>query len=313
MTIGEVLIALSRISPWHADRARRLMTCGCPKQTVIDICSMESAAERDGRLTAEEQKLSLEEMAVSQSATPMEKLQADLAHAHRVIQRMEARERWFVERVEQLEVFSKRVAGELGELRASASCAAAPFGGTTPSGDVSPKLTLQLGDVSLPDHERLAKNMHTSILKEDGMEAGMTPVAPLLPIPTHSLQKTVSWSDLFEPDPHKACILRGGGAGTHDDCPYCSNGQCTCGNSASIHMDALREKHGLGPAGEETPFLLPCPPTAGKGLGLGDAAFANCSPFIRDLYKAGLFHCPLDNLPSSKSSGLGKIEVDSSS
>jgi hypothetical protein len=302
------------------------MTCGCPKQTVIDICSMESPAERDGRLTTEEQKLSLEEMAVSQSATPMEKVQADLTHAYRVIQRMESREKWFVERIEQLEVFSKRVAGELAELRAS--CEATPSGCVSPSGGTTPKLTLQLGDVSLPDHERLAKNMRTSILKEDGMEAGMTPVAPLLPIPTHSLQKTVSWSDLSEPDPHKACILRGGGAGTHDDCPYCSNGQCTCGplpfarsgrpalggHSASVHMDALREKHGLGPAGEETPFLLPCPSMAFACRGqAGDAAFANCSPFIRDLYKAGLFHCPLGNLPSSKSSRLEKIELDSSS
>jgi len=312
MTIGEVLIALSHLSPWHADRARRLITCGCPKQTVIDICSMESA-ERDGRLTAEEQKLFLEEMAVSQSATPMEKLQADLAHAHRVIQRMESRERWFIERIEQLEVFSKRVAGELAEARASVSAEAeggtTPFGDVSPSGGTTPKLTLQLGDVSLPDHERLAKNMHTSILKEDGMEAGMTPVAPLLPIPTHSLQKTVSWSDLSAPpeaDLHKACMLRGGGAGTHDDCPYCSNGRCTCGNSAALHMDALREKHGLGPMGDETPFLVPCP-------GLGDAAFANCSPFLRDLYKAGLFHCPLGKLSSSKSSGLEKNEVDGSS
>jgi hypothetical protein len=279
MTIAEVLIALSHLSPWHADRARRLFTCGCPKQTVIDICRMESPAERDGRLSLEEQKLSLEEMAVSQSATPMEKVQADLAHAYRVIQRMESREKWFAERIEQLEVFSKRVAGELADARASASSTSCP---SSPS---SPKLTLQLGDVSLPDHERLAKNLHKSVLIEEGMEAGMTPIAPLLPIPTHSLQKVVSWGDLSSaPDPHKACILRGGGAGTHDDCPYCSNGQCTCGHSAAVHMDSIREKHGLGPTGEETPFLLPCP-------GSIDPAFANCSPFIRDLYKAGLFTC----------------------
>lgn len=288
MTIGEVLIALSHLSPWHADRARRLFTCGCPKQTVIDICSMESPAERDGRLTAEEQKLSLEEMAVSQSATPMEKLQADLAHAHRVIQRMESRERWFVERIEQLEVFGKKVAGELAEMRSTNAEGGAS---TNAEGGGSPKLTLHLGDVSLPDHERIAKNFHASILKEEGMEAGMTPVAPLLPIPTHSLQKAVSWSDLsssggYTSDLHSACILMGGGAATHDDCPYCSNGQCTCGHSAALHMDAIREMHGLCPMGEETPFLVPCPAS------LSEAAFANCSPFIKDLYRAGLFNCP---------------------
>jgi hypothetical protein len=274
-TIGQFLIALSHLSPWHADRARRLFTCGCPKQTVIDICSMESPAERDGRLSAEEKKLSLEEMAVSHHATPLEKAQADLAHAHRVIERMESRERWYTERIEQLEIFSKRVAGELAELRSAVASEPAS----------SPKLTLQLGDCSLPDHERMAKNLHKSVLSEAGMEAGMTPVAPLPPIPTHSLQKAVSWSDLStasvqtKADLHAACILRGGGAGTHDDCPYCSNGRCTC------EMDTIRERHGLGPTGEETPFLLPCP-------GSIDASFA-CSPFIRDLYKAGLFNCPL--------------------
>ena len=229
MTIGQVLIALSHLSPWHADRARRLFTCGCPKQTVIDICSMECPAERDGRLTAEEQKLSLEEMALSQSATPMEKLQADLAHAHRVIQRMELREKWFLERIEQLEVFSKKVAGELAEARSSVedTSPCTEYRARQPDTAASPKLTLKLGDLSLPDHERLAKNMRASILREDGMDAGMTPVAPLLPIPSHSLQKSVSWSDLDgkEAELHVACIMRGGGAGTHDDCPYCANGK----------------------------------------------------------------------------------------
>jgi len=293
MTLSEVLIALSRLSPWHADRARRLFTCGCPKQTVIDICRMASPAERDGRLSDEEQKLFLEEMAIGQDATPMEKVQADLAHAHRVIQRMESREKWFAERIEQLEVFGKRVAGELAEARASCEGNA--------EGGVTPKLTLQLGDVSLPDHERLAENIHRAVLNEDGLQPGMTPRAPLLPIPTHSLQKAVSWSDLASSeafpsccakpqDPHKACMLVGTGGIT---CPYC-DGKCTC-DYGEMEMDAIREKHGLGPMGDETPFLLPCP-----GL-LGDAAFS-CSPFIRDLYKAGLFHCE----PSSRPEELGK-------
>ena len=284
--IAQVLIALSHLSPWHANRARRLMNCGCPKQTVIDICSMDSPAERDGRLSAEEKKLSLEEMALCEAATPVDKLQADLAHAHRVIERMESRESWYMERIEQLELFGKRMAGELAELRSAS---------LPPTAEVSsPKLTLQLGDTSLPDHERMAKNLHKSVLNEDGIDTGMTPVAPLLPIPTHSLQKAVSWSDLSgttsHAELHKECIARGGGAGTHDDCPYCSNGRCTCGSDHT--MDVLREKHGLGPMGEETPFLLPCPDS------LGDAPFANCSPFIRDLYKAGLFTCPLGILPT---------------
>ena len=147
----------------------------------------------------------------------VKKLQDELVHAHRVIERMELREKWFIERIEQLEVFSKKVAGELAEARSS--CQEVP---------VSPKLMLKLGDLSLPDHERLAKNMRASILKEDGIEAGMTPVAPLLPIPSHSLQKSVSWGDLDagkEAELHVACIMRGGGAGSHDDCAYCANGK----------------------------------------------------------------------------------------
>jgi hypothetical protein len=176
---------------------------------------------------------------------PIKKLQDELVHAHRVIERMELREKWFMERIEQLEVFSKKVAGELAEARSSAEdtspcteymarqpdTAASPcteYMARQPDTAASPKLMLKLGDLSLPDHERLAKNMRASILKEDGIEAGMTPVAPLLPIPSHSLQKTVSWGDLDagkEAELHVACIMRGGGAGTHDDCPYCANGK----------------------------------------------------------------------------------------
>jgi len=57
-----------------------------------------------------------------------------------------------------------------------------------------PPLNLFRGNRSLPDHERQAKNFHASLLKEEGLVEGMTPIVPLLPIPTHSLKKSVSWS-----------------------------------------------------------------------------------------------------------------------
>ena len=184
MLISQVLSALASLSPCHADRAKRLLTYGCPKETVIEICRMlESPAERDGRLTAEEVKF-LPPM-LPGTMSPMEKLQGELSHALRVIERMENREAWFTSRISQLEAHCRGVMAQLEE--------AMPAEG----------LSLDLGDTSLLDHERLAKKLHIGLLKEEGLEEGMTPTAPLLPIPTHSLKKAVSWDDLapFDSDP----------------------------------------------------------------------------------------------------------------
>jgi hypothetical protein len=111
------------------------------------------------------------------------------AHAVRVIERMKEREAWFTARITQLETYCNKVAAELAEMKRKHQ---------EPS-PVSPRLTLNLGDTSLPDHERLARNTHASLLKEDGFHEGMTPPAPLYPIPTHSLKKEVSWTDLSAP------------------------------------------------------------------------------------------------------------------
>lgn len=110
------------------------------------------------------------------------------AHAVRVIERMKEREAWFTARITQLETYCNKVAAELAEMKRNHQ---------EPS-PVSPRLTLNLGDTSLPDHERLARNTHASLLKEDGFHEGMTPPAPLYPIPTHSLKKEVSWTDLSQ-------------------------------------------------------------------------------------------------------------------
>jgi hypothetical protein len=102
----------------------------------------------------------------------------ELMHARRVIARMQEREKWFEDRIRQLELYCKSIK--------------AP-----PPEDEQP-LRLNLGDTSLPDHERMAKNMHTHLLQEEGLCEGMTPIAPLLPIPTHSIKKAVSWHELNE-------------------------------------------------------------------------------------------------------------------
>lgn len=182
-----ILTALAHLSPWHADRAKRLLTYGCPRETVLAIARMlDSPAERDGRLTAEEVKLLLPPMQ-PQAKTPMDKLQGDLAHALRVIGRMENREQWFISRITQLETHCKSVTSQLSEAKRSAAAAA-------------PKAPLNLMehvvDLELPDHERIAKQAHVALLRDEGIEGGMTPRAPLLPIPTHSLKKAVSWGDL---------------------------------------------------------------------------------------------------------------------
>jgi len=44
--------------------------------------------------------------------------------------------------------------------------------------------------------EHVASVHHKSVLEENGMVGGMTPTLPLLPIPTHSLKKQVSWHEI---------------------------------------------------------------------------------------------------------------------
>ena len=195
MHTSAILRALAHLSPWHADRAKRLLTYGCPRETVLAIaCMLESPAERDGRLTAEEVKLLLPPMQ-PQAKTPMDKLQGDLAHALRVVGRMENREQWFISRITQLETHCKSVMNQLSEAkRASASASASASAQAKGPLNISQHVV----DLDLPEHERIAKQAHVALLRDEGIEGGMTPRAPLLPIPTHSLKKAVSWGDLQE-------------------------------------------------------------------------------------------------------------------
>jgi hypothetical protein len=48
----------------------------------------------------------------------------------------------------------------------------------------------------LVEPEHVASAHHKNVLEENGMVGGMTPTLPLLPIPTHSLKKQVSWHEI---------------------------------------------------------------------------------------------------------------------
>jgi len=136
---------------------------------------MVSPQKREIRIQEEEAKLGLEVMVMSFQKKPLPYQTEELFHANRVIARMQERERWFEARILQLEAHAKKVRTVVQEEQ---------------------PLRLNLGDLSLPHHERIAKNMRACVLQEDGLCEGATPVAPLLPIPTHSMKKEVSWHDI---------------------------------------------------------------------------------------------------------------------
>jgi hypothetical protein len=133
--------------------------------------------------------------------------QAELTHALRVIERMENREVWFTSRISQLEEHSRKLMDHARFIMATLEQTQAKLAALTPQPQSQPvpqgpppPLNLFRGNRSLPDHERQAKNFHASLLKEEGLVEGMTPIVPLLPIPTHSLKKSVSWSGEMEPE-----------------------------------------------------------------------------------------------------------------
>jgi hypothetical protein len=55
----DLIIDLQAKSVWHANRARRLFDCGCPKLRVKELCLIEKEEERDAAMTEEEKKLYL--------------------------------------------------------------------------------------------------------------------------------------------------------------------------------------------------------------------------------------------------------------
>ena len=191
--IDQLLSALGTVSTWQADRIRRLIDSGCPKEKVREICQEPAYFMREESIDTEEKKLYLIPMDNSKP-TDYQKMEYELAHQKRVIERMKEREEWFQERIAQLEKFGTRVATELSELKKKhpePPPAPEPVS-ISPDGRPPP---LNLSS-SIPHHERVASVCRKSVLEEDNMVGGMTPTLPLLPIPTHSLKKQVSWHEI---------------------------------------------------------------------------------------------------------------------
>ena len=206
-SISDLLVELSKMSTWHADRARRLLDAGCPKETMREICAKENYFAREEMLDEQEKKNQLFPMVASGLFNPpavrqeqhdlmmkdYKAMEYEVAHQARVIARMKEREEWFQSRIEQLESFGTTVASALAEMKKKhpEPLPVEEESGLTP-------LKLSLGDTSLPDHERVASNIRQAVLDEHDMVGGMTPTVPLLPIPTHSLKKQVSWHNISE-------------------------------------------------------------------------------------------------------------------
>ena len=206
-SISDLLVELSKMSTWHADRARRLLDAGCPKETMREICAKENYFAREEMLDEQEKKNQLFPMVASGLFNPpavrqeqhdlmmkdYKAMEYEVAHQARVIARMKEREEWFQSRIEQLESFGTTVASALAEMKKKHP---EPLPVQEESGLMP--LKLSLGDTSLPDHERVASNIRQAVLDEHDMVGGMTPTVPLLPIPTHSLKKQVSWHAINE-------------------------------------------------------------------------------------------------------------------
>lgn len=200
--IGQMFSSLAKKSSWQADRARRIFDNGCPKERVRQICGEPNYFVREQSLDEEEGKLFLLPMARSiydqiegQLVGDYRKMEYQAGHQARVIERMKEREEWFQERIAQLEKFSSTVAAELAEMKKKHP---EPPPLPQPSADGRPPPLVLGANSSLPHHEHAASVCRKSVLEEDNMVGGMTPTLPLLPIPTHSLKKQVSWHEILE-------------------------------------------------------------------------------------------------------------------
>ena len=202
--IGQVFTELARTSTWHADRARRIFDNGCPKERIAEICAEPTYFMRDQLLEIEEKKYMLMPMVMSGSFNPpalqteqhalmaaeYRKMEYQVGHQARVIERMKEREEWFQERIAQLEKFGSTVATELSEMKKKHPEPPPPP--PPPSVDGRPPPLI------LKKTENAASLCRKSVLAEENMVGGMTPTLPLLPIPTHSLKKQVSWHEILE-------------------------------------------------------------------------------------------------------------------
>lgn len=126
-------------------------------------------------------------------------MDTELAHLQKVNNRLKEREKWFETRIQQLDSHIRNIVSELQlitlqykqlelehrELKKKYE----------PKGESNIEcLRLQLNHLTC--EQESAKKFHTVLLEEEGIPVGMTPVAPLLPVPSHSIKKTISWSEM---------------------------------------------------------------------------------------------------------------------
>jgi hypothetical protein len=126
-------------------------------------------------------------------------MDTELAHLQKVNNRLKEREKWFETRIQQLDSHIRNIVSELQVI--TLKCKQLELENRDLKKKYEPKgesnlecLQLQLDH--LPCEQESAKKFHTLLLEEEGIPIGMTPVAPLLPIPSHSIKKTISWSEL---------------------------------------------------------------------------------------------------------------------
>ena len=126
-------------------------------------------------------------------------MDTDLAHLQKVNNRLKERERWFETRIQQLDSHIRNIVSELQVLTLQYKQL------ELENRDLKKKYepaaesnmeSLRLKLTHLPCEQQSAKKFHTLLLEEEGIPVGMTPVAPLLPIPSHSIKKSISWSEM---------------------------------------------------------------------------------------------------------------------
>jgi len=131
---------------------------------------------------------------------PEEESLYKLEHLTKVNARLMEREEWFKQRIEQLETYCRKIGTGMGELKKQCTMTEKALKEMKEKYEPpeSPKAVSPLDLRVCVDLNESARKLRESVLEEEGSVGGMTPSVPLLPIPTHSLKKTISWSGDIE-------------------------------------------------------------------------------------------------------------------
>lgn len=129
-----------------------------------------------------------------------EELLYTLEHLTKVNARLKEREEWFKQRIEQLEIYCRKIGTGMGELKKQYSTVEKALKEMKEKYEPpeSPKAVSPLELRLCIDFNESARKLRESVLEEECSVGGMTPPVPLLPVPSHSLKKTISWSGDIE-------------------------------------------------------------------------------------------------------------------